>query len=1013
MSNQDQMSELNELLEELKSGAYDREKSPEVIDDLLDKFTNALLKAQPSSDTMWLHDSRPDDRVIDPVKDSDRISAIFSGISLGYLVIDQDGMILEANHEAERLFGARSDRLVKKTIFSLAGPNDRIIRDRFTSAFTQKKSQDFLTTFIGRDGDRFPARVYVTSIPDPGKTTTHLHLIIQDQTLVMRTEEELHYQIQMDEILAGISRRFISVSPRESIAAFQEAIESVGNFVDCDRCSLLLLSDDGMTITRVFEWCREKYDEIGDYLEGTSLEGFPWLLPQLQKGKEVLVPRAEKLPADAKVERQYWKNIRVKMALVLPLILEDHLVGALFLEHTRLRTKWAVASLNMLQTLASLFVNMVARIRDEDELRISEEKFRRVFENFLNPIFIAGDDGRFTDANMAALDFMEQGMEDMAEKNLTEWIPTLRSILPSVPEKRDQKPRVIETDYTIHGKTKTMLLNVVPFPVRGRVLYYGIGQDITDRKRAEREVADARIFAEGIIQAVTPALVVVTDDGRVAFANQSFYHMFSSSRAEVEHIPFWEIPGGGFSPPGLREHIEALFTTGKRIRRFEWVYQGIPGDERVLELNASLISRKAPFRLMAVLVISDVTDQKKLEAAIRESEERYQSLFEDSPLSLWEEDFSGVKEYLGELKASGVRDLRRHFAACPEDLRTAVDMIRVIDVNQATVHLHEAESKEAFLDGVHAVFTPENHAVFLEEFLAFDSGERVYESEIRTVTRKGTEKVLIIRLSIPEGSKGSWDRVIVTLTDISDRKRAEERLRETSEYLDRLITYANAPIIVWNPDLRISRFNRAFEQLTGRSEKDVLGEQIGILFPPETMEQSMGYIRSAAHGLYWKGLELPVLHIDGSVRTVLWNSAPISDSDGKIISVIAQGQDITERKMATEALQRGKELYRYIASFTEENPAPILEVRDDGKVTFANVAAGLALRRRGLPGDPALFFPEDMDGILAELKNGNAGFFYREVIIGDARFGESIYLSPDKKTIRLYAQDLTGLRKDR
>jgi PAS domain S-box-containing protein len=831
--------------------------------------------------------------------------------------------------------------------------------------------------------------------------------------LKKRTWEEPHNHPHADEILSGISLRFIATPPKESTALYQHALEQMGSFVGADRCSLLLLAPGGTTISRIYEWSRNPDNAIAEYLEGTTLEGFTWLFPKLQNDDVVIVPSVDKLPDEALGVRQYWNNIRVKKAIVLPLMIEKRLVGGLFVEHLRNRKQWAVASLPLLQTLAALFASMEARIRDEEELRISEEKFRTIFENFLNPVFIAGDDGRFTDANVAALDFMEQAMEDVSEKRLTDWIPSLTNILTEAPNTKNPKPRIVETEYTTHGKTKTLLLNVVPFPVRGRVLYYGIGQDITERKEAERKIADARTFAEGIIQAVTNSLVVVAADGRISFANQTFYHSFSLTAEEVEHLPFWEIQGGRFNPPGLREHIGVLFATSKRIRRFEWVYQGPAGTEKSLELNAQLIKRRAPFETMAVLVISDVTEQKRLEMAIRESEERYQSLFEDSPLSLWEEDFSKVKDFLSDLKASGVRDLRSHFTECPDDLHKAVEMVRVIDVNLATVHLHDAESKEGFMDRIHEVFTLENRLVFLEEFLAFEGGARLYESEIRTVTRKGTEKVLIIRLSIPEGSKASWDRVIVSLMDITDRKRAEERLRETTEYLDRLISFANAPIIVWNPDLQISRFNHAFEKLTGRTEVEVLGEPVGILFPPETMEQSMGYIRSAAHGLYWKGLEIPILHIDGSVRMVLWNSAPISNPDGKIISVIAQGLDITERKMAEEALQQSKDLYRYIASFTEENPAPILEVGDDGTVTFANIAAGLALRRRGLADNPAVFFPEDMDGILAELRNGNAGFFYREVIIGDSRFGESIYLSPDKKILRLYAQDLTGLRKDR
>jgi PAS domain-containing protein len=289
---------------------------------------------------------------------------------------------------------------------------------------------------------------------------------------------------------------------------------------------------------------------------------------------------------------------------------------------------------------------------------------------------------------------------------------------------------------------------------------------------------------------------------------------------------------------------------------------------------------------MAALVISDVTEQKKLELAIRKSEERFKSLFHESPLPLWEEDYSEVKKFITSLKESGISDLGGHFQENPDDLRKAVGMVRVIDINQATLDLHEAESKEAFLRDIASVFTPDSYSVFREEFLTLDSGDRVFESEIRTKTRSRGDRVLIIRLSVVEGSEESWDRVIVSLMDITDRKRMEDELRKT------------------------------------------------------------------------------------------------------------------------------RDLYQYIASFTQENPSPILEVRDDGSVTFANVAAILALRRRGLQEDPSLFFPGDMDGILDELRQGNSGFFYRIVNIGESNFGESLYLSPKTRTVRLYAQEITGPRKE-
>jgi len=133
--------------------------------------------------------------------------------------------------------------------------------------------------------------------------------------------------------------------------------------------------------------------------------------------------------------------------------------------------------------------------------------------------------------------------------------------------------------------------------------------------------------------------------------------------------------------------------------------------------------------------------------------------------------------------------------------------------------------------------------------------------------------------------------------DITRQAQVEEALRETKEYLDNLITFANAPIIVWDPQFRITLFNHAFEHLTGRKAKDVIGKSLEILFPDAYLTTAMDLIKKTVEGERWESVEIPILHKKGVVRTVLWNSASIFGSDGKtIVSTIAQGQDITDRK---------------------------------------------------------------------------------------------------------------------
>ncbi|MEI6727806.1 MAG: PAS domain-containing protein, partial [Actinomycetes bacterium] len=133
--------------------------------------------------------------------------------------------------------------------------------------------------------------------------------------------------------------------------------------------------------------------------------------------------------------------------------------------------------------------------------------------------------------------------------------------------------------------------------------------------------------------------------------------------------------------------------------------------------------------------------------------------------------------------------------------------------------------------------------------------------------------------------------------DITERRAVAEELRETRDYLENLFGHANAPVIVWDPELRITRFNHAFEELTQRSTEEVVGHHLELLFPDdERRKASLEHVTEATAGERWQVVEIPILRADGEVRTVLWNSATVLGGDGATpIATIAQGQDITSR----------------------------------------------------------------------------------------------------------------------
>jgi PAS domain S-box-containing protein/putative nucleotidyltransferase with HDIG domain len=142
------------------------------------------------------------------------------------------------------------------------------------------------------------------------------------------------------------------------------------------------------------------------------------------------------------------------------------------------------------------------------------------------------------------------------------------------------------------------------------------------------------------------------------------------------------------------------------------------------------------------------------------------------------------------------------------------------------------------------------------------------------------------------------------LTDNTESKLAELALRDANVYLENLINFANSPIIVWDTQLLIKRFNHALELLSGRSEADVIGQPLTVLFSPESAQASMALAHQSLTGGCWSNIQLDIQHLDHSIGMVQWNSVNLYAPDGRTVqSVIALGQDITDKVQAQEKVK--------------------------------------------------------------------------------------------------------------
>jgi len=190
----------------------------------------------------------------------------------------------------------------------------------------------------------------------------------------------------------------------------------------------------------------------------------------------------------------------------------------------------------------------------------------------------------------------------------------------------------------------------------------------------------------------------------------------------------------------------------------------------------------------------NISDQIKAEKILQESEMRYRSLFEDSPISLWEEDFSVIKFEIDRFKSMGVKNFHEFFSSNPDIVLRLMEKIKVINVNQATIRLFKASSKEDLINNVHNIILPESVPINGEIYASLAEGENQCIGEIHHKDFAGNHIYTVLRLSIAPGYEETWEKIFVSIIDITDRKSNESYLEYLSTH-DQLTGVANRSLL--------------------------------------------------------------------------------------------------------------------------------------------------------------------------------------------------------------------------
>lgn len=239
--------------------------------------------------------------------------------------------------------------------------------------------------------------------------------------------------------------------------------------------------------------------------------------------------------------------------------------------------------------------------------------------------------------------------------------------------------------------------------------------------------------------------------------------------------------GSIFRDDMLQSHVQELSALWSGATEFssDTVNYTLSGRRLDIQLHGAVLPGYENSWERVLLSIDDVTERENARREQVESKRYAEGLFEHSPVSLWVEDFSRIKQLLDEVRNQGISDFRVFTDVHPEFVGQCASEIRVIDINRETLKLFLAPDKMTLLRRLPEVFRDEMNSHFREQLIDLWNGNLFHQRETVNFALDGTERNVLLQFSVLPGHENDWSLVQISLTDITARKKAEAYL----EYL--------------------------------------------------------------------------------------------------------------------------------------------------------------------------------------------------------------------------------------
>jgi PAS domain S-box-containing protein len=414
-----------------------------------------------------------------------------------------------------------------------------------------------------------------------------------------------------------------------------------------------------------------------------------------------------------------------------------------------------------------------------------------------------------------------------------------------------------------------------------------------------RRIETKRAKLNAIIEHAPVGIVVTDEQGQVEHANPA-----------AALLGMRPVPGGGSFDDVLR--VTCIGPAGDPPCLTRMALQGEPGSDvelSVLQPNGrrrELLASAAPIKDVqggvrgAVLVFQDITERKRAERALRESEARFRNMADNAPVMIWVSDPGGYCTYLN----------RQWYDFTGTTERQGLGF--------------------GWLDSVH----PDDRSHTLGAFRDANAWREALWMEYRLRRPGGAYRWVIDSASPRFGSGGEFLGYIGSAIDIDERRRAEEQIRFQSQLLNAVLQ----PIIATDHEGCINYWGRGAKALFGWQEDEVLGRGVlDVLLPQVARGLSPGATTARLTGACWTG-EIMVEDRYGRLLPLLMTSTPIRNDDGTWLGTISVATDLSVQKQVEVSLRSANQRLRIYERAIESSPDLIYVVDPDYVYQMVNPA---------------------------------------------------------------------------